>query len=389
MGDGGTSLQESKCLAGIFSQIVTDCKGLSPEVEALASQACKFSAQLRATASSLSSLMGSLQKVADKAASTTGSSRDVGCWLNRVCQGQRGLEAVCKGLASSLLTDFVEPLKGKNETFKKSLATMDKQHRRGYRKKRTEMKKKAAEEQKLHRKLMKQEPVGGALEACRRQVEELQHGLEEQEREAVEAASQLERQQFLSVARALQPVLEQQAVLACNHLASTSNLSDLITSLTGMTEEGKTSTAELDSMIRDLRSAAPGYSFTTPPPSPATSLQGSRRGSISSIGSASSLQRPSLSSLATSPSPHLSRPRPALQRSLSHASDRERSRRLSSFSLRGEDTQSDFHSEEFERSLEAGHSRPSRPRSVTRPAFSTVRRASSPFRCKCRLFSSN
>ena len=45
------------------------------------------------------------------------------------------------------------------------------------------------------------------------QVEELQHGLEEQEREAVEAASQLERQQFLSVARALQPVLEQQAVL--------------------------------------------------------------------------------------------------------------------------------------------------------------------------------
>ena len=32
----------------------------------------------------------------------------------------------------------------------------------------------------------------------------------------------------------------------------------------------------------------------------------------------------------------------------------ERSRRLSSFSLRGEDTQPDFHSEEFERSLEAG-----------------------------------
>ena len=28
-----------------------------------------------------------------------GSSRDVGSWLTRVCQGQRGLEAVCKGLA--------------------------------------------------------------------------------------------------------------------------------------------------------------------------------------------------------------------------------------------------------------------------------------------------
>ena len=82
------------------------------------------------------------------------------------------------------------------------------------------------------------------------QVEELQHGLEEQERSAVEAASQFERQQFLSLARALQPVLEQQAVLACNHLASTSNLSDLITSLTDMTEERKTATAELDSMIR-------------------------------------------------------------------------------------------------------------------------------------------
>ena len=193
--------------------------------------------------------------------------------------------------------------------------------------------------------------------------------MENEEREAVERASQVERQlycvlnlyiallflqnnwdpkverqQFLSVAQALQPVLEQQAVLGCNHLASTSNLSDLITSLADMTEERKTATAELDSMIRlidiiltsqpyhcfptarDLRSAAPGYSFTTPPPSPATSLQGSRRGSISSIGSSSSsLQRPTLSSLATSPSPHLtstSRPRPSLQRSLSHASDR-------------------------------------------------------------------
>ena len=81
-------------------------------------------------------------------------------------------------------------------------------------------------------------------------VEELQHGLEEQEREAVERASQVERQQFLSVARAIQPVLEQQAVLACNHLSSTSNLSDVITSLTDMTEERKTATAELDSMIR-------------------------------------------------------------------------------------------------------------------------------------------
>ena len=81
-------------------------------------------------------------------------------------------------------------------------------------------------------------------------MEELQHGLEEQEREAVERASQVERQQFLSVARALQPVLEQQAVLACNHLSSASHLSDLITSLTDMTEERKTATAELDSMIR-------------------------------------------------------------------------------------------------------------------------------------------
>ena len=64
----------------------------------------------------------------------------------------------------------MEPVRGKNETFKKSLAMLDKQHRRGYRKKRTEMKKKAVEEQKLRRRLSKQEPVGSALEACRRQV---------------------------------------------------------------------------------------------------------------------------------------------------------------------------------------------------------------------------
>ena len=81
-------------------------------------------------------------------------------------------------------------------------------------------------------------------------MEELQQGLESQEREAVERASQVERQQFLSVARALQPVLEQQAVLACNHLPSSSNLSDLITSLADMAEEQRSSTAELDSMIR-------------------------------------------------------------------------------------------------------------------------------------------
>ena len=65
----------------------------------------------------------------------------------------------------------MEPVRGKNEMFKKSLATMDKQHRRRYRKRRTEMKKKVVEEKKLRKKVERQEPVGGALETCRRQVD--------------------------------------------------------------------------------------------------------------------------------------------------------------------------------------------------------------------------
>ena len=31
--------------------------------------------------------------------SSSGSSRDVGSWLSRVCQAERGLEAICRGLA--------------------------------------------------------------------------------------------------------------------------------------------------------------------------------------------------------------------------------------------------------------------------------------------------
>ena len=128
------------------------------------------------------------------------------------------------------------------------------------------------------------------------------------------------------------------------------------------------------------------------PPSAGWSLSSSKEEKIKTKTncSASSLQRPvALSNAASSPSPQLPRPRPTLQRSLSHASDRvrlltlscagvmalgfknasyptsttshltwlqERSRRLSSFSLRSETAanQPDFHSEEFERSVEGG-----------------------------------
>ena len=73
----------------------------------------------------------------------------------------------------------------------------------------------------------------------------------------------------MSVARALQPVLEQQAVLACNHLPSSSNLSDLITSLADMAEEQRSSTAELDSMIRLVDNKKTPPQHAAPPQGPA------------------------------------------------------------------------------------------------------------------------
>ena len=256
---------------------------------------------------------------------------------------------------------------------------MDKHHRRTYRKRRNVIKKSREEEARLRRKVARQEGLAGCLEAKMIQLEEQERQLEEEERCAVHRASQLERGQYVSIARSLQPLLEQEAVLACRHLSS-ATLSHLLTSLAPLTtERSLPNTSELDTMISKLADSRPGYDFPTPPPPRSTS----RRGSLSSLGSTSSIPRPSLSSLATSPSPLL--PRPGLQRSLSQASDRPRRVSAASFSSQHSQTLDlrtsaapDLHSEEFERSVEPG--RPSRSRPSARPAFSTVKRTSSPWR---------
>ena len=150
------------------------------------------------------------------------------------------------------------------------------------------------EEQKLRRKLSRQDTAGSCVEVVRREVEEQCLALQEEERQALGRISQAERGHFLGVARSLQPLLEQQAVLGARLLAGT-GLQELLTGLDALAEDrGRHGTARdrLDSLALSL--ASPGYDFPTPPPSPGSSLRGSRRGSLSSLGSfTGSLPRPS------------------------------------------------------------------------------------------------
>ena len=121
--------------------------------------------------------LDAFQRIADLATNTKGSTRDIGTALTRLILRHKAIEQKFKSISNALLDTFVQPLNERIEDWKKSVHTLDKDHAKGlkgkrsppkrrfqlifcsfdsdYKKLRNDLRKKAAETVKLQKKCRK------------------------------------------------------------------------------------------------------------------------------------------------------------------------------------------------------------------------------------------
>jgi len=399
------SIHESKTLAGIFQHIVDDCRGLTPVIDDFLGKSSKLAASLRSTVLALSSFLDSLHKIAERAANTKGSSRDLGACLTKVYIRHRAVEAYLNTFASSMTDGLFVPLKAKNEDFRRKVSELDRDHLKEFKKVRSEIKRKIELIHKLRRKSRKESSSNGEIvQQIEQQTRELYikyRVLEEQERQAVRRINMEERAQFCGFAACLKPVLSEELTV----MAEIENIGEVVDSLATIIRDPHVIPDTTDQVIQEIITSgnAANYSFATPPSSPGESLFSSRCGSLKSISSLVNSRTSSPASLRSTEAP------PVILRSSNSASNNNPKNRLSSISMQsaGEERGRVCPSPSFYSEDEGGgggrqgrerQSRPARPNSTcelysrfrgasSSPSrhcrdqpFSTVKRTHSPFR---------
>jgi len=277
------SIHESKTLAGIFQHIVDDCRGLTPVIDDFLGKSSKLAASLRSTVLALSSFLDSLHKIAERAANTKGSSRDLGGCLTKVYIRHRAVEAYLNTFASSMTDGLFVPLKAKNEDFRRRVSELDRDHLKEFKKVRSEIKRKIELIHKLRRKSRK-ESNGEIVQQIEQQTRELYikyRVLEEQERQAVRRINMEERAQFCGFAACLKPVLSEELAV----MSEIENIGEVVDNLATIIRDPHVIPDTTDQVIQEIITSgnAANYSFATPPSSPGESLFSSRCGSLKSI----------------------------------------------------------------------------------------------------------
>merc|ERR1719220_395509 len=105
MGEGvnvESIMEEATFLAGLFQQIVADCKVELPLFDEFVTKSNKLQNQLKATCLVFGSFLDTFKQIADCAANTRGSSTDLGICLTRILVKQRSVEDHLKTFVSAL-----------------------------------------------------------------------------------------------------------------------------------------------------------------------------------------------------------------------------------------------------------------------------------------------
>merc|ERR1719317_985055 len=206
------SIQESKALAGIFQSIGQDCKSLQPAVSDFLTQSSKLESQIRSTLFAFSTFLDSFQQIANRAANTRGSSRDIGDCLSTMISGQKTLEEGLRIFANSINTKLIIPLKRCNEDFKRKINVIEKDHLKEFKMTRNKIKTKIEIIQRLRKKLKRQPSshVFGQVERNTMELYTKYRELEEQEKQAVQRINVEERTQFCAIASSVQEVITEE-----------------------------------------------------------------------------------------------------------------------------------------------------------------------------------
>ncbi|VDI65925.1 metastasis suppressor protein 1 [Mytilus galloprovincialis] len=222
----------------------------------------------------------------------------------------KSIETKLKTLTSTIVDNLVTPLQEKSEDWKKTVAQLDKEHAKEYKKARQEIKKCATDTMRLQKKVKKgKSDMQTKLDHAMKDVTDKYLMLEEAEKSAVRTALIEERSRFCLFISCLRPFVEHEISL----LTEITHLQDITHSLCLMAGEPNTLPSSSEQFIMDIKGSDSSSFFNnlggpSPPSSP--SSIGSRKSSMCSISSINSSSSGSVQSHSPS---HHTRNRNSLQ----------------------------------------------------------------------------
>ncbi|KAI8117429.1 Metastasis suppressor protein 1, partial [Lucilia cuprina] len=235
-----------------------------------------YSAAIQAIAAYLDAF----QKIADAATNSRGASKEIGTALTRVCLRHKAVETRLKTFTAAIMDCLVQPLQDKLEDWKRSVATIDKEHAKEYKRCRTELKKRSTDTLRLQKKARKgqSDTLQSLMDSHMQDVTLRRAELEEVEKKSLRSAMIEERMRYCSFVHMLQPVVKEE----CEVMSELGHLQEAMQSIALVTKEPQVLPAASEELIHDAKA-----SITLYPESPSASAGGG--GSLSQGGCSNSL----------------------------------------------------------------------------------------------------
>ncbi|CAB4061002.1 MTSS1 [Lepeophtheirus salmonis] len=246
-------------------------KNGAPIFDEFVSRAGKLHTTLKNTIFVLGSFLDSFQKIADAASNTKGATRDIGTCLTRIVMRHRALESRMKTLAGAL---------------------MDCLHSKGYKKSRSQIKKKSDQVQRLKKKLKKEKvadpSVKRLFDQCSKDLNAQFKTFENTERTAVRKALSEDRNRYCTFVAFLKPVLDEEIAM----FTEIHQIEEILSKLNRTASLKESTEIFIEDFVQKGVRGKEGENggsicLATPPSTPSSSM-GSRKGSMSSLDSGGS-----------------------------------------------------------------------------------------------------
>ncbi|XP_073844199.1 missing-in-metastasis isoform X2 [Musca autumnalis] len=272
--------RDSSALGSLFQQIINDMKNTSPLWEDFVAKASKLHACLKAAIQAIASYLDAFQKIADAATNSRGASKEIGTALTRVCLRHKAVETRLKTFTAAIMDCLVQPLQEKLEDWKRSVAMIDKEHAKEYKRCRTELKKRSTDTLRLQKKARKgqSDNLQSLMDSHMQDVTLRRAELEEVEKKSLRSAMIEERMRYCNFVHLLQPVVKEE----CEVMSELGHLQEAMQSIALVTKEPHVLPPASEELIHDAKA-----SITLYPESPSTS--GGGGGSLSQGGCSNSL----------------------------------------------------------------------------------------------------
>ncbi|KAH8372734.1 hypothetical protein KR009_004170, partial [Drosophila setifemur] len=245
----------------------------------------------RAAIQAIAAYLDAFQKIADAATNSRGASKEIGTALTRVCLRHKAVETRLKTFTSAIIDCLVQPLQDRIEDWKRTVATIDKDHAKEYKRCRSELKKRSSDTLRLQKKARKGQADGlqSLMDSHMQDVTLRRAELEEVEKKSLRAAMVEERLRYCSFVHMLQPVVHEE----CEVMSELGHLQEAMQSIALVTKEPNVLPQASEEIIHDAKAIINLY-----PESPGggsssqgggcTNSLGSRKSSVCSISSMNS-----------------------------------------------------------------------------------------------------